>query len=125
MTVNLKRAYGSRVGRKRISDEQWQQVVEAYNEWDPSDPDAPNISDLIRSHGMSKQAFYARLQRAGTAPKQVASHHQAVAIVEPVDQTHQVINGLLEMLVEARVRVQVLEQFIIDHGISMPGGPLI
>lgn len=90
--------------RQRLNDDQWEAVVAAYLDWDPTDPHAPTVSDLVAPCGVSKQALYNRLNRLGIPLKS-----GGVGRRQPVTSIDQTVTVLIEELVKARVEIAVLQ----------------
>lgn len=102
----------------RISEETWTQVNRAYEDWDPNEPDSPAISDLLEPFGVSKQAFYSYRRRAGKPLKN--SHSWLPGPITTQTDPKPMVDALLQALVDARVRIVVLENAMRAAGVPLP-----
>lgn len=108
--------------KRKITAELWQQLLTAYQEWEPGTLEAPSIDELIAPFGVSKQAFYAELNRQGVPLKgrrasRPIANKPAVPVAGEVDPLARM---LMEELVTARLRCAVLEQALTDAGLQIP-----
>lgn len=107
------RAYHAGMPPKRkISDEQWAEIAQMYEQWDPDSHGSITIDELIASFPIkiSKQTFYTEAARRNVKLKSQQAPDQVKAQVE----------AMLEALVTARVRIRLLEQTLTQHGIPLP-----
>lgn len=89
--------------KRKITPELWAEIDAAYTNWNPASTNAPSIDELLRPFGISKQAFYAERRRQGLANKgdwRTGAGEQGGDVVE----------ALLQMVIECRVRIQLLER---------------
>jgi hypothetical protein len=95
--------------RRRIDDELWARVLTAYEQWDPTDRDAPTVNELIAPFGIAKQTFYNELKHRGVPLKNA----------QPSANTD-AFSAVLEALVAAKIRIQLLENLLRANGIPLP-----
>lgn len=91
-------------------------MTAAYTAWDPTDPGAPSVAELIAPFGVTKQAFYDYLRREGIPLKNA----RTAPAPAPVATDSDTINHLLELLVDCRVRCRTLERALNDAGLTVP-----
>ncbi len=84
-----------------------------YQQWDPSSPTTQPIEELCAKHGFSKQTLYYEMRKRNLPLKGRVDYN--VPAVTP-----ETTNALLQLLVEARVRVAVLEQELERNNIKVP-----
>lgn len=89
--------------KRKITPELWADVIDAYNTWDPTQPDSPTIDELLRPYGISKQAFYAERRRQGMGNK-------ADWRPEPATSAAATVDALVQALVDAQLRIRDLER---------------
>lgn len=91
------------MAKRKITPELWADLVAAYDAWNPADPHAPSMDELLAPFGISKQAFYAERRRQNLPNK--SDWRTTQPVVDPTQQ----VTALLEALVDARLRIRELE----------------
>jgi hypothetical protein len=95
--------------RRKITDDNWDEMLRAYDAWDPSEPGSPSIADVLAPFDIAKQTFYNELKRRGLPLKGAKPTADGEAFT-----------AVLEALVAARIRIKLLEQQLVLHGIPLP-----
>jgi hypothetical protein len=97
------------MARRRIGDERVRKLLEAYEQWNPGDL------------GMSKATMYRILREHGIGGGSRTIH------VQPFDRDHAIpvsekeaVGILLEALIEAKMRVKLLEEIMNRYRIPVP-----
>jgi hypothetical protein len=101
--------------KRKLSEQKWRDLCDAYDAWDPSDSSGHTIDDVLEPYGLSKQAFYAERRKRGMPTKGGRSPAS-----KPARGPEQAMAVMLELLVSCKIRNRVLEDELKSHGLRVP-----
>jgi transposase-like protein len=107
------------MAKYKLSTERLQELRQAYETWNPHDPDSETASELAARFGISKQTLYSQRKRW---LEEARRSHPASENAERIREQEAVIRFLTEELVAAKLKIAELEARLrAEAGISDPG----
>jgi hypothetical protein len=94
------------MGKTKLTPHQIEQLREAYESWNPHDPEAETAEQLAARFGISKQTMYTLRRNWMKAELEDRDATEA----ENVAELHRAILFLTQELAAARARIRKLEQ---------------
>ena len=120
--------------RRKISDQRIAELVAEYQAWDPAAEGSITSDEMAHKYGVSRSTMYRILDERGVPIKsgrtavdmRIQTHHhngddEGVVLQTPKDA----VMVLLEAIIESRLRVKLLEEYIRQHGLEVPHGPAL
>ena len=102
------------MAKSKMDQQGWDELIEAYQAWDPTDPNSGSVNDLVASHGVSKQALYYQLQRRGIPLR----NNNGRSMIVPGSMIEaEGVQVLVDLLVESRMEQARLKAILEAHGI--------
>lgn len=104
------------MAKSKLDQQGWDVLIDAYEQWDTSDPNSGGINELVAAHGVSKQALYYQLQRRGIQLKGDKSRQNKAGAL--TKQSSEAFDAILDMLIESRMQNARLEALLDAAGIG-------
>jgi hypothetical protein len=102
------------MAKSKMDQHGWDELIAAYQCWDPTDPNGGSVNDLVAEHGVSKQALYYQLQRRGIP---LRNNNGRTIPVTGNNIEAEGVQVLVDLLVEARMEQARLTALLEAHGV--------
>ena len=107
------------MGKRRYTQQDYEAAVAAYQAWNPAQPGAPSVDELIAEHGngMTKQALYNYMAKNGIPLKGL--RYSASQAHDQRTETETVM-ALVKAITDCQMRKAELENYIAAQGLPLP-----
>lgn len=105
--------------KRKITQAVFEKMMAAYEAWDPQDK---TVEELFEPFDISKQAFYAECRRRGIPTRHRPGSDLTQYVRDRPHESAESMEVMVEMLVEARLKIQQLQAELSQYRDTSPGG---